>query len=205
MEDRRSRPLRRADLDADPLRQFERWFADARDADAFEPEAMALATATAEGEPSARMVLLKGVDERGFRFFTGYASRKARELDGNPRAALLFHWPVVGRQVRVEGRVQRLPAAETEAYVRSRSRASQLSALASRQSEVIADREELEAGVAALEQLHAGAELPLPADWGGYLLAPSSYELWQHREHRLHDRFRYRQTPDGWVIERLSP
>jgi pyridoxamine 5'-phosphate oxidase len=187
------------------MRQFERWFADAREAGAFEPEAMTLATATGAGEPSARMVLLKGVDERGFRFFTSYASRKGRELDQNPRAALLFHWQVVGRQVRVEGSVERLSARETETYVRSRSRASQLSALASRQSEVIPDREELEARVAALDERHVGEELPLPQDWGGYLLAPSSFELWQHRDHRLHDRFRYRAAAGGWEIERLSP
>lgn len=193
------------DLDRDPVRQFERWFADARAAGVFEPEAMALATATRAGEPSARMVLLKGFDERGFRFFTGHLSRKAVELDDNPRGALLFHWPGPGRQVRIEGRVQRLPRDETAAYVRTRSRASQLGALASRQSEVLADRAELEARVAALDERHAGEELPLPEDWGGYRLEPSAFEFWQHRDHRLHDRFRYRAADGGWELERLSP
>ena len=205
MEDHRSRPLRRAGLDPDPVLQFERWFADVREAGAFEPEAMALATATSGGEPSARMVLLKGFDRRGFRFFTGYLSRKARELDSNPHAALLFHWPGVGRQVRIEGRVERATAEETAEYVRSRSRASQLSALASRQGEVILDRAELEARVAALDDRYSGEELPLPEEWGGYVLVPSAFEFWQHREHRLHDRFRYREAADGWEIERLSP
>jgi pyridoxamine 5'-phosphate oxidase len=194
------------DVDPDPLRQFRVWFDEARDEGVFEPEAMALATATPEGAPSARMVLLKGFDERGFVFFTNYGSRKAGELESNPQAALLFHWKEIGRQVRIEGPVERVSAEETAAYIRTRGRASRLGALASPQSREIASREELEALVADLEQRYGDAELPIPDSWGGYRLDPQVYELWQHGEARLHDRLRYRRdSAGGWAVSRLAP
>ena len=194
------------DLDPDPLRQFDLWFEEAKQAGVFEPEAVALATADAGGAPSARMVLLKGFDERGFAFFTNYESRKAADLEANPRAALLFHWKELGRQVRIEGDVERVSPAETAAYVRTRTRESQLGALASPQSRVIGSREELLGLVRELEQRYGGRELPLPERWGGYRLQPRVYELWQHGEHRLHDRLRYRREEAGeWVVERLAP
>jgi pyridoxamine 5'-phosphate oxidase len=198
--------LREEEIDPDPLVQFRAWFDQARQAGVFEPEAAALATATPNGAPSARMVLLKGFDERGFRFFTSYASRKGSELEANPRAALLFHWKEIGRQVRIEGFVERLPREESEEYARTRSRASRLSALVSPQSSVIDSREELEALVAEAGKRHAGQDVPLPAQWGGYRLVPQVYELWQHREHRLHDRLRWRRDEGvGWVADRLAP
>ena len=163
---------------------------------------MALATAAPDGAPSARMVLLKGFDERGLVFFTSYGSRKGRELAANPRAALLFHWQPLGRQVRVEGAVSRVPVEESESYFRSRPLGSRLSAIASDQSEPVAARAELEARVAALE---GDADPPRPASWGGYVLAPAAYEFWQHRDDRLHDRFRYERDGGGWRIDRLQP
>jgi pyridoxamine 5'-phosphate oxidase len=199
------RPLREEDVDADPLAQFQRWLDEAREVAGFEAEAMALATADAAGVPSLRMVLLKGADADGFTFFTNYGSRKGAELAVNPHAALLFHWKELGRQVRVEGRVEPVTRAETEEYVRSRSRDSQLSALASPQSEVVPSREWLEERVAELEREHGEGELPVPDRWGGFRLAPVSYEFWQHRDHRLHDRLRYRPEGDGWAMERLAP
>jgi pyridoxamine 5'-phosphate oxidase len=199
------RPFGEDDLDPDPLMLFGAWFEDARAGGAFEADAAALATAGPDGRPSARMVLMKGFDERGIVFFTNYGSRKADELEANPHAALLFHWPAVGRQVRVEGEVSRVPRAETEAYARSRSRQSQLSALASPQSRPVRSREWLEERVAELDREHAGAELPVREDWGGYRLAPAAWEFWQHRPNRLHDRFRYLPEGGGWLIERLGP
>ena len=194
------------DVDRDPLVQFGRWFEEAREAGVVEPEAVALASASADGAPSARMVLLKGYDELGFRFFTSYGSRKAAELDENPRAALLFHWRELRRQVRVEGAVERVSPAETAEYVRSRSRASQLGTLASPQSRPIGSRDELVNLVSGLERRFEGQELPLPEDWGGFRLLPQVYELWQHRENRLHDRLRYSRGDAGeWRIERLAP
>ena len=194
--------LRRSDLEPDPLAQFAAWFRAAGEAGVPVPEAMALATANVGGAPSARMVLLKGFDERGFVFFTGYGSRKGRELAANPRGALLFHWQPIGRQVRVEGVVTQVPEEESEAYFRSRPLRSRLSAIASDQSEPVGARAELEARVAAL----AGeTDPPRPADWGGYVLAPAAYEFWQHRDDRLHDRFRYERDSAGWRIERLQP
>ena len=198
-------PLRKRDVDPDPFQQFDRWFAEAARSGLRAPEAAALATASAEGAPSVRMVLVKQTGEMGFVFFTNYASRKGLELAGNPRAALLFHWDTIGRQVRIEGAVERLSAAESAAYVRSRPRASQLSALASPQSRSVADREELERSVAELAARHAGAELPVPDFWGGFRLVPDRFEFWQHREDRLHDRLSYTRHNGGWRIERLAP
>ena len=194
------------DVHPDPLLQFAVWFEDARSAGIFEPEAVALATATPDGSPSARMVLLKGFDERGFVFFTNYESRKGAELAANPRAALLFHWKELGRQVRIEGPVERVSREETAAYVATRSRASQLGALASPQSREIGSREELEALVAEVERRYERSELPVPEGWGGYRLDPRVYELWQHGEARLHDRLRYRRAAGGrWHLHRLAP
>jgi pyridoxamine 5'-phosphate oxidase len=194
--------LSERDVDPDPLSQFGRWFEEARQTGVYEPEAVALATASADGAPSARMVLLKGYDERGFRFFTNYESRKGSELDENPRAALLFHWKELARQIRIEGDVERLPPAESAEYFATRGPESRLSALASPQSRVIASREELERRVEELR----GAEGTAPAHWGGFRLIPRVYELWQRGEHRLHDRLRYRRPDAGeWVLERLAP
>jgi pyridoxamine 5'-phosphate oxidase len=189
----------------DPLDLFERWLGEARAAGGVEAEAMAVATATPDGAPSVRMVLLKGFDERGLVFFTNYGSRKGDELAQNPRAALLFHWPALGRQVRVEGPVARVERAESEAYARIRPRQSQLSALASPQSRPVPDREWLERRVAELDSEHAGAELPVRDDWGGFRMEPAAWEFWEHRDNRLHDRHRYERTAHGWHVERLAP
>jgi pyridoxamine 5'-phosphate oxidase len=198
--------LREEDLDPDPLRQFGAWFRDAASAGIAEPEAAALATASSEGWPSVRMVLVKQYDERGFVFYSGYESRKGEELSANPRAALLFYWEPLGRQVRIEGAAERTTPAETAAYVRSRPRASQLSALASPQSRPIASRDELEQRVTELAALHERGELPLPEAWGGVRVSPERVEFWQRRADRLHDRVRYRRDDDGrWEMERLAP
>jgi pyridoxamine 5'-phosphate oxidase len=190
---------------ADPLEQFRRWFADAEEADVRAPHAMALATAGSEGVPAVRMVLLKGADAEGFVFFTGYGSRKGAELDANPHAALLFYWDPLGRQVRVEGTVERVGAVESDAYFATRPRGAQLAAAASRQGRVLATRAELDAAVVELERAHADGDVPRPEHWGGYRLRPEVYEFWQHRENRLHDRLRYRHQADGWLLERLAP
>ena len=203
MEDSRARPFLEGDLDPDPLSQFASWYEEARSHVAA-PEAVALATATPAGAPSARMVLLKGFGRDGFTFFSGYESRKGRELDPNPAGALLFYWHELGRQVRVEGSVARVPAEESDAYFASRPLGARLSAAVSSQSEPVGSREELEA---AVEELRArvGEDVPRPAGWGGYRLRPESYEFWQHREDRLHDRFRYTASGRGWLVERLAP
>jgi pyridoxamine 5'-phosphate oxidase len=200
------------DLDPDPIVQFERWFKDAVAAGLPEPSAMALATVAPQGRPSVRMVLLKGVDQRGFVFYTNFESRKAGELAANPFAALAFWWPPpVHRQVRIEGRVERVTREESEAYFRTRPLGSRLGAWASPQSSVIPGREELERRYEELAARYGAdtedAEVPLPPFWGGYRLTPAVIEFWQGRENRLHDRLRYtRERPtDPWTIERLAP
>jgi pyridoxamine 5'-phosphate oxidase len=200
-----AQPLRAEDVDPDPLRQFAIWFEAATEAGVRAPEAVVLATASPEAVPSARMVLLKQYDEHGFVIFTNYESRKALELAANPRAALLFYWDALGRQVRIEGPVQRVSVEESAAYVRSRPRGSQLSALASPQSRPIASREALEARVAELGARYEGVELPIPDSWGGFRVDPESYEFWQHREDRLHDRLLYTRRGGEWALERLAP
>lgn len=198
--------LGEADVDRDPLGQFEKWFEQAKKAGLMEPNAMALATATADGAPSVRMVLLKGADARGFVFFTDYRSRKGTELEANPRAALCLWWDVLQRQVRIEGTVARISAAESLKYFSTRPYGSQVSAWASLQSSVIAAREMLEREVAQfLKKYPEGAEVPLPHHWGGYRIAPTRIEFWQGRQSRLHDRILYSRAGADWTISRLSP
>jgi pyridoxamine 5'-phosphate oxidase len=198
--------LRRANLDPDPLAQFKKWLQQAVDADVPEPSAMTLSTVDGDGQPSSRIVLLKGLDERGFSFFTNYESRKARELAANPRASLLFLWKELERQVAIRGRVSKLSAEESETYFKMRPRGSRLGAWASHQSQVIASRDVLDEKLRQLEQKYPGEEVPRPPHWGGYVLAPAEIEFWQGRPNRLHDRFRYARQADGrWKLERLSP
>ena len=187
---------------ADPVEEFRRWLEEAREAGVAVPEAMTLATADSGGRPSARMLLLKGVDERGFSFFTGYDSRKGQELEANPRGALVFYWQPLGRQVRIEGTVRRLPAEESDAYWATRPPRSRAAAAASHQSEVIEDRDGLDA---EFERLLPGDEVPRPERWGGYVLEPDTIELWQHREDRLHDRLLFTREGGGWRLQRLAP
>jgi pyridoxamine 5'-phosphate oxidase len=194
--------VREEELDRDPLRQLSAWLAEAHEAGLGPPDAATLATATADGRPSARMVLLKGLDERGLSFFTNRRSRKGRELTENPRAALVVYWPALGRQVRVEGRVEQLDEAESDEYWRTRPLGSRLSAAASPQSEVVPSRAWLEARV---RELAARGEPQRPPHWGGQLVVPEVVELWQHDEDRLHDRLRYTRDGDGWRVERLAP
>jgi pyridoxamine 5'-phosphate oxidase len=221
--------LRRADLDPDPMVQFKKWFDQETGkrksgrvrkffiriyksllmisgAESLDLNAMTLATVDTEGRPSARIVLLKGIDERGFVFYTNYESRKGRELSGNPNASLVFYWPEQERQVCVAGRAEKLAAAESETYFHSRPRGSQIGAWASHQSAVVRDRVEMEKRWAEHEEKFTGKEVPLPPFWGGYVLRPDRIEFWQGRPNRMHDRFRYtRSSSSQWVIERLSP
>jgi pyridoxamine 5'-phosphate oxidase len=191
---------------ADPFDTFAAWYQVAQDADLYEPNGMTLSTVSAEGRPSSRIVLLRQVDARGFCFFTNYASRKGQELAANPWAALLFWWGALERQVRIEGQVERMSDAESDAYYHSRPKESRLGAWASAQSEVIPDRQTLESQLAALKAVYAGHEPPRPPYWGGYRLVPTTFEFWQGGPHRLHDRLRYQRQEDGiWRIERLAP
>lgn len=199
-------PLREADVDPDPFRQFRAWFAEAAAAGVPQPEAMTLATATPDGRPSARVVLLRGADTRGFTFFTNYDSRKGDELSANPRAALVLFWKGPQRQVRVEGRVEVVTAEESDAYFGGRPRGSQLGAWASPQSRVVPGRDVLERNLAEAAARYEGQPVPRPPHWGGYRVVPEVIEFWQNRPNRLHDRLRYVRQPDGtWRIERLAP
>ena len=197
--------LAEADADPDPWAQWRRWFDDAVAAGLHEPNAMVVATTSPEGQPSARTVLLKGVSSEGFRFFTNTGSHKGRDLAAQPRCALLFPWHPLERQVRVEGVAERLGADEVAAYFSTRPRGSQIGAWASRQSEVVAGREELEAAYREVEQRFAGEDVPVPPTWGGYAVRPVCFEFWQGRPGRLHDRLRYSLVDGTWVRERLAP
>jgi pyridoxamine 5'-phosphate oxidase len=198
--------LSEADLNPDPIRQFASWFDEANQSEVPESNAMTLATSTPDGRPSARMVLLRGADERGFTFFTNYESRKARELEANPFAALVFFWHELERQVRIEGRVERVSSDESDRYFYSRPKGARIGAWASPQSQVVSSREVLESRFREFENRHSDQIVPRPANWGGYRLVPLSIEFWQGRPNRLHDRLRYSRSPGGtWLIERLAP
>ncbi len=197
--------LRRSDANPDPIRQFRKWFDEAVAANLHEPNALTLATATPDGRPSARVVLLKGFDERGFVFYTNYEGRKARELQENPYCALVFYWGELERQVRVEGHASRVPEKESDAYYASRPRGSQLGAWVSEQGRPVEDREVLEERLRELEAAYEGREVPRPPFWGGYRVQPDAMEFWQGRENRLHDRLLYRRIGGGWTIGRLQP
>ena len=197
--------LNRADVHSDPVVQFNAWFEETLAAGLHEPNAMIVATATADGRPSARTVLLKGYDERGFVFYTNYEGRKARELDANPACALLFYWGELERQVRIEGCASRISNEESDAYFASRPRGSRLGAWASEQSRPVEDRSVLEERVRDLEAEYEGRGVPRPPFWGGYRVEPDTIEFWQGRENRLHDRLVYSRVGDDWRIDRLQP
>jgi len=197
--------LEREDLDDDPVDQFARWFREACDSVPLDPNAMSIATVDAEQRPSSRTVLLKYFDETGYVFFTNYSSRKAADIDGNPNVSLLFFWPELARQVRIDGTAARIPASETLRYFATRPRGSQIGAWVSTPSSIIKSRSLLENKFEELKQKFAGGDVPLPSFWGGYRVTGMVYEFWQGRSNRLHDRFRYTQDGDDWRIERLCP
>ena len=197
-------PLELADCDPDPFVQFRRWYDEAQ-GEMLERDAVSVATSTPDGRPSSRMVLLRHVDDHSVGWFTNYESRKGRQLEENPVASILWYCEPLGRQVRMEGPVEKMSAAESDAYFATRARGSQLGAHASSQSTVIASREELESRVRAFEAAFAGRDVPRPAFWGGYRLTPNHFEFWQHREDRLHDRIVYLAAPGGWTLERQAP
>ena len=199
------RHLDESTVDPDPIKQFQVWFDDAINAGLILPEAMTVATSTRDGRPSARVLLLKQVDQNGFVFFTNYLSAKSKDLDENPYASLVFWWPPLEKQVRIEGSVTKTSSEESKEYFATRPRESQIGAWASRQSEVIADREVLEKRNAEFEQLYAGRSVDCPEHWGGYRLTPERIEFWKGREGRLHDRLVYERQADRWVIKRLAP
>ncbi len=194
-----------ADVDPDPVAEFGKWLEQALRAEILEPHAMTLATASADGVPSARIVLLRGYDAAGFTFFTDYRSRKGRELADNPRAALVFYWPDLERQVRILGTVRKVSRDESEAYFSSRPHGSRIGAWASHQSAVLGSRQALEDAVREMLSQHPDADVPLPEHWGGYRVVPAEFEFWQGRESRLHDRLRYRRSGHTWRVDRLSP
>jgi pyridoxamine 5'-phosphate oxidase len=189
----------------DPFALFDRWYREAREAGLYLPESMALATATADGRPSVRQVLLKAFDERGFVFYTNYDSRKGEEIAENPRAALAVHWPILQRQVRINGGVEKTTEEENSAYFNTRPRGSQVGAWASDQSSVLGRREELERRFREAKERFAGGDIPLPPFWGGYRVIPETFEFWQGRANRLHDRLRFTRTDGEWTIDRLYP
>jgi pyridoxamine 5'-phosphate oxidase len=200
------RSLRETDVDANPLNQFRSWLEEAVAAKLPQPLGMALATAAVDGRPSVRMVLLRGFDERGFIFFTNHESRKAQELEANPRAALVFYWAELDRQVRIEGNVERISGEESDVYFQSRPHGSRLGAWASPQSQVIANRDELDRRMEEVAAQYRQGDVPRPPYWGGYRVVPTSIEFWQGQPNRLHDRLRYRRLDgDRWCLERLAP
>jgi pyridoxamine 5'-phosphate oxidase len=199
------KPLHRANLDSNPFSQFDNWFEEALQAEAMDPNAMSIATVATNGQPSIRTVLLKYYDEDGFVFYTNLGSRKADEIDGNDRVALLFYWHELHRQVKIIGRAERISAADNIRYFMRRPRDSQIGAWVSRQSSIISSRSILENKFAEIKQKYANGEIPLPSFWGGYRVVPADIEFWQGRESRLHDRFMFTAGDSGWEIERLAP
>lgn len=204
-QDYKAAELSESDIAKNPIQQFEKWFAEAAEAQIFEPNAMTLATADKSGKPNARMVLLKGVDNNGFSFYTNYLSQKGKEIKKNPFACLVFFWGELERQVRIEGKIEKLDKETSEAYFQSRPVESQIGAIASPQSQVIASRAALEAKVNDVTKQYQGKSIPKPAHWGGYIVVPTTIEFWQGRSNRLHDRIKFVFVNNEWKLERLAP